>query len=276
VLLLSRTSRAWNRYPVPALFHFQRSIIVNNETPTQPIAAEPVPSGATGPRTEAGKAASSQNARKHDLCSRTLRLSPEEWDEYNDMRERYARDLEPADNVEETLVDEICFNYWRLQQARGAELGIVDKHSTQLHLIALYIRYRTSYERAFYKALDQIQKRQRDRRKQAISPSPVRSAESECDPAATPLAATPLAAAVLAPVRSVDSAEIQSLTLQIGTAHSRKPGSFRRFLRTCRPAKSPRRPPRRVRFAASRCAAPIAGRNSEEGGMRLRHFAYTR
>jgi hypothetical protein len=151
---------------------------MNNETPNEPVAADPVPSGATGPRTEAGKAASSQNARKHDLCSKTLRLSPEEWTEYNDMRARYARDLQPVDDVEETLVDEICFNYWRLQQAREAELGIIDKHSTALHLIALYIRYRTGYERAFYKALDQIQSRQRDRRKQTAVPSPVRSAES--------------------------------------------------------------------------------------------------
>jgi hypothetical protein len=157
---------------------------MNNETPNQPAAAETVPSGATGPRTEAGKAASSQNARKHDLCSKTLRLSPEEWDEYNDMRARYARDLQPADEIEETLVDEICFNYWRLQQAREAELGIIDRHSTALHLIALYIRYRTGYERAFYKALDQIQKRQRERRKQTSSPSPVRSAESHPIPSA--------------------------------------------------------------------------------------------
>jgi hypothetical protein len=131
------------------------------------------------------------------------------------MRERYVRDLRPADDIEETLVDEICFNYWRLQQARNAEFGVILKHPTELHLIALYIRYRTSYERAFYKAVDQIGKRQRDRRKQAISPSPVRSAESESNPA--PLAAVPLAAVPLAAVRSVDSAsaEIQSLTLQL-------------------------------------------------------------
>jgi hypothetical protein len=169
---------------------------MNNETPNQPAAAEAVPSRATGPRTEAGKAVSSQNARKHDLCSKTLRLSPEEWTEYNDMRGRYARDLQPADDIEETLVDEICFNYWRLQQAREAELGIIDKHSTALHLIALYIRYRTGYERAFYKALDQIQKRRRDRRKQPASPSPLRSAESHPVPAV----AVPPAPAVLAPV----------------------------------------------------------------------------
>jgi hypothetical protein len=195
---------------------------MNNETPIQPAAVEPVPSGATGPRTEAGKAVSSQNARKHDLCSRPLRLSPEEWDEYNDMRARYACDLQPADDIEQILIDEICFNYWRLQQARNAEFGVILKHPTELHLIALYIRYRTSYERAFYKALDQIQKRQRDRRKQALSSLPVRSAESESNPAAaalpaTPLAAVPLTAVSLAAVRSVDSAsaEIQSLTRQL-------------------------------------------------------------
>jgi hypothetical protein len=178
---------------------------MNNETSTQPAAAEPAPSGATGPRTETGKAVSSQNARKHDLCSKTLRLSPEEWTEYNDMRGRYARDLRPADDVEETLVDEICFNYWRLQQAREAELGIILKHSTELQLIALYIRYRTGYERAFYKALDKIQKYQRDRRKQPGNTSvssekpetqaaPVRSAEL---PAPAPLAKIDVAEAAL-------------------------------------------------------------------------------
>jgi hypothetical protein len=162
---------------------------MNNETPNQPVAAEPVPSGATGPRTEAGKAVSSQNARKHDLCSKTLRLSPEEWSEYNDMRARYARDLQPAGDVEETLVDEICFNYWRLQQARRAELTIIDEHPTDLRLISLYIRYRTGYERAFYKGLDQIQKRQNDHRKQAAQSASdrpgVRSADFIAPAAAT-------------------------------------------------------------------------------------------
>jgi hypothetical protein len=177
---------------------------MHNDPSTQPAAAEPVAVRATGPRTEACKAISSQNARKHGLCSRTLRLLPEEWIEYNDMRDRYARDLQPADDIDETLIDEICFNYWRLQQTRDAELGLIEKHPTELPIIALYIRYRTGYERAFYKALDQIRKRQRDRdrRKQAASPAPVRSAESHPSPAA---------------VRSVDSAsaEIQSLTRQL-------------------------------------------------------------
>jgi hypothetical protein len=160
---------------------------MNSQPPNQSASASlssAQPSASTGPRTEAGKSVSSQNARKHDLCSRTLRLSPEEWNDYNDMAERYRRDLNPAGDVEQTLIDEICFNYWRLQQAREAELEIILKNPTDLRLISLYIRYRTGYERAFYKALDTIHKTQRERRNL--------SARS----AAAPLAAAPLAAAV--------------------------------------------------------------------------------
>jgi hypothetical protein len=157
---------------------------MNNETPTQPAAAETTASRATGPRTEAGKAISSQNARKHDLCSRTLRLTPEEWAEYNDMCDRYARDLRPADDVEQMLVDEICFNYWRLQQTREAELGIIERHPTELRIIALYIRYRTGYERAFYKALDKLQHSQRVRKQETANSQTLRSAKSSSEPAA--------------------------------------------------------------------------------------------
>jgi hypothetical protein len=168
---------------------------MNDESTGQPAADQP--SGSTGSRTEAGKAISSQNARKHDLCSRTLRLLPEERAEYNDMRDRYARDLQPVDDVEQTLVDEICFNYWRLQQARAAELTIIDRHPTALPIISLYIRYRTGYERGFYKALDKLHQAQRLRSQEAARQSA----------AGAPLAAAPLAAAPLAAVCSAKSSQ---------------------------------------------------------------------
>jgi hypothetical protein len=177
---------------------------------------EPSESASTGQRTVAGKAVSSQNARKHDLCSKTLRLSPEEWVEYSELCERYRRDLQPADEVEQTLVDEICFNYWCLQQARGAELSIIDRYPTDLRIISLYIRYRTGYERAFYKGLDQLQKRQTDRRKQAAQcdPAPrpadrprVRSAESS----SPPLSVIPESTAESAPALQLEPLPLAAL-----------------------------------------------------------------
>jgi hypothetical protein len=169
---------------------------MSNEPPNKPVAASQ-PSASTGPRTEAGKATSSQNARKHDLCSRTLHLAAEEWEEYNDMCERYRRDLQPANDVEQTLIDEICFNYWRLQQAREVELRIITGHPRDLPTIALYIRYRTGYERGYYKALDKLQQTQRIRKQEETGIARLRSAKSQPPPSVrseTPLAATPLTA----------------------------------------------------------------------------------
>jgi hypothetical protein len=169
---------------------------MSNEPPNKPVAASQ-PSASTGPRTEAGKATSSQNARKHDLCSRTLHLAAEEWEEYNDMCEGYRRDLQPANDVEQTLIDEICFNYWRLQQAREVELRIITGHPRDLPTIALYIRYRTGYERGYYKALDKLQQTQRIRKQEAAGIARLRSAKSQPPPSVrseTPLAATSPAA----------------------------------------------------------------------------------
>ena len=170
---------------------------MTNESPKKPVAASP--SASTGPRTEAGKAISSQNARKHDLCSRTLNLTPGEWAEYNDMCERYRRDLQPANDVEQTLIDEICFNYWRLQQAREVELRIIAEHPVALPIIALYIRYRTGYERGYYKALDKLQQTQRIRKQEAAGIDRVRSAKSQTASNAPVRSEVPLAANSPAP-----------------------------------------------------------------------------
>jgi hypothetical protein len=156
---------------------------MNTQPPSQNQSAPP--SASTGPRTQAGKAISSQNARKHDICSRTLRLIPEEWAEYHDMHQRYRRDFQPVNDVEETLIDEICFNYWRLQQAREVELQVIDEHPCDLPIIALYIRYRTGYERAFYKALDKLQQTQRIRKQEAAKAEPVRSEKAAKTPLST-------------------------------------------------------------------------------------------
>jgi predicted ribosome quality control (RQC) complex YloA/Tae2 family protein len=157
---------------------------MNTQPPNQNQSAPPsAPS--TGPRTQAGKAISSQNSRKHDLCSRTLRLTPEEWAEYNEMCERYRRDFQPANDVEQTLIDEICFNYWRLQQAREVEFRIVTEHPFDLPIISLYIRYRAGYERAFYKALDKLQQTQRIRKQEAAKAEPVRSEKAATAPLST-------------------------------------------------------------------------------------------
>lgn len=170
-----------------------------NQLPDQLPCAKPDSEQSISPPATGPGIPACHNARRHDRCSRTLRLSPKEWGEYNDLRECYGRDLQPADDVEETLVNEICFNYWRLQQAREAELQIIIKHPTEFNIIALYLRYRTGYERSFYKALDKLHQAQRLRKQQtgkqdvplstASAAVPVRSEKLSDTPAERPATA---------------------------------------------------------------------------------------
>jgi hypothetical protein len=80
----------------------------------------------TGPRTEEGKARSSQNAIKHGLTSNKSLLLPDEDEE--EFRE-FASDLKatyaPFNTVEAELVDDIISIQWRRKRAAFLEARIL-------------------------------------------------------------------------------------------------------------------------------------------------------
>jgi hypothetical protein len=69
----------------------------------------------TGPRTETGKAASSQNALKHGLTAKTILLPGE--DAYRKMCEGMFEKFAPACTPEQELVQLLCDTQWRLSAA---------------------------------------------------------------------------------------------------------------------------------------------------------------
>jgi hypothetical protein len=119
----------------------------------------------TGPRTEQGKAASSQNARKHSLTSKQVVIKGESIEEFEDLKRSLYADHKPANTTEQLLVNEIAENYWRLMRARRAEAEYLDREfesaftgdSTELDKIR---RYMTSIERAWHRAIIQLEKTQ--------------------------------------------------------------------------------------------------------------------
>ena len=78
----------------------------------------------TGPRTLAGKSASSLNSMKHGLLSEKVLLPDEDGLEFEgflgDLRVRFT----PEGPLESALVERIGFNLWRLRRAAHAEAGI--------------------------------------------------------------------------------------------------------------------------------------------------------
>ena len=80
----------------------------------------------TGPRTEPGRAAVSQNALKTGLFSRSAYVSPDNLPRYNAIHEALYADLAPHGPLEDNLVTEIIRASWRLERCAEVEATFLE------------------------------------------------------------------------------------------------------------------------------------------------------
>jgi hypothetical protein len=113
------------------------------------------PTHATGPRTEAGKAASSRNSLKHGLASGTLLLPGEDPAEFAALLQSLIADHVPASATEELLVYDMAKYHWLTD--RAIRLQIAALAANDLNQLALFLRYQTANHRAFHKSLTALQ-----------------------------------------------------------------------------------------------------------------------
>ncbi|NQT17467.1 MAG: hypothetical protein HQ582_32225 [Planctomycetes bacterium] len=78
----------------------------------------------TGPKTPAGKAASSANSLRHGLTAATTVLPDEAVEVYEAFRQALVDELAPATVVEAILVDRIVDLAWRLRRVGRVEADI--------------------------------------------------------------------------------------------------------------------------------------------------------
>lgn len=90
----------------------------------------------TGPRTEAGKAASSKNRLAHGLCSSSLIIYGECQEEFDDLQIQTHITFDPQTAEETLLVDQMTEALWRLNRARRVESKtferMMDLHDSDL------------------------------------------------------------------------------------------------------------------------------------------------
>src|SRR5260370_18378538 len=86
----------------------------------------------TGPRTEAGKAAVSRNALRHGLTAEQVVLFDEEAEDLARFHDDMRRALDPADEVEEELVERIVLCAWRLRRVVRIEAGLFNSAADQI------------------------------------------------------------------------------------------------------------------------------------------------
>lgn len=126
-----------------------------------------------GPKTSEGKLISSQNAIKHGLLAQNILIKSERAQDLDAFRHAISVDLSPMGTMEELLVEKTIAAAWRLQRLakvesemfndgemfsrnKGLQLAF-DGSSEQLLTL---MRYESTLEKAFYKALHELQRLQ--------------------------------------------------------------------------------------------------------------------
>lgn len=146
------------------------------------------PGQSTGPRTPAGKQRSSQNARTHGLSSLTsvfVLLAGEDPKEWLELLHDLTQEYRPATRTERILVNEMAQGYWLTQRA----INLQTNHIDDPKLFALFLRYQTTHQRAYHRALKQLLALQKTRAKSgspAISAFPPPGFDATVDPSTIP------------------------------------------------------------------------------------------
>ena len=126
----------------------------------------------SGPKTEEGKAASSRNHFSHGLCTydNIFFILPFESPEaYSILRATLLSEHRPETETEQILVDRMAQHHWLRNRAEAFESGCFKEDGTlDDKRLALFMRYRTSHERAFEKCLNELLKLRAEKRKAEI------------------------------------------------------------------------------------------------------------
>jgi hypothetical protein len=93
-------------------------------TTAQTLANQANAALSTGPRTEEGKAASSQNAIATGLFTQRDFVRPEEIETWHELASNLFTQLNPEGALEVTFVDEIVSASWRLHRCAAAEAAL--------------------------------------------------------------------------------------------------------------------------------------------------------
>ncbi len=142
----------------------------------------------TGPRTAAGKGVVAQNALCHGLTAKAVVLFDEKSDDFAAFHGEFRAAYQPADAIEEDLVERIVVCAWRLRRAVRAEAGLIDEAVERLkgwqveniqygrafghagYGLGRLVHYESAVDRALRRAQMQLERRQAQRRGEAVAP----------------------------------------------------------------------------------------------------------
>ena len=143
----------------------------------------------TGPKSVFGKAKVARNALRHGLRAEKVVTFDETGGDFQAFLAEQRAALEPADAIEEQLVERIAFCAWRLRRIYRLEVHIIDSWHTPASLdeedwgieesldanpyeISTLARYESAVDRSLNRAYVMLERRQAKRRGEEV-PAPI-------------------------------------------------------------------------------------------------------
>jgi hypothetical protein len=122
----------------------------------------------TGPRTMDGKLASSRNSTKHGLTSGQIIIAGEDSAVFDALLAAFFAEHQPVNPTEELLVQEMAQSHWLGQHAIRLQNDCFFADGVDTKRLALFLRYQTTHQRAFHKALAVLLALKKTRRQEGI------------------------------------------------------------------------------------------------------------
>jgi hypothetical protein len=136
----------------------------------------------TGPRTPEGKAAVRLNALRHGLCARTAVLPAENAEEFEQLCADLETEWQPQGRTEQYLLEQMAVAQWKAARACNMEYNIYDQGSlteSRMRTLEYVLKQQTRWERAYFKALRELQALQKSRPPQPEPLDPPEDTEPE-------------------------------------------------------------------------------------------------
>jgi hypothetical protein len=125
----------------------------------------------SGPKSEAGKAISALDNTRHGLTGAFRVLPTESQSDFDELLAVLCQEHKPETFTETTLVEAMAQHHWLRRRALNLESSCYDPTTgaiTGEKQLALYLRYQTTHERGFHKAMNDLLKLRAEKRKTEI------------------------------------------------------------------------------------------------------------
>jgi hypothetical protein len=135
----------------------------------------------TGPKTPEGKANVSMNSLRHGMRARAIVLRTENEGRFQQLCDEFEAEWQPQTTTEMALLEKMAIAQWKLVRAERREAIICDVYTDEKQeaMLEPLAKFQERFERAFFRALRELEKLQKIRRQQASPPA------KEASPAVT-------------------------------------------------------------------------------------------